>query len=99
MLNVKNRQKHIKPFRVDGVDFEKKIIYEFLGDYWHGNPIKFKADGVNQINKKTFGNLYDETFKKFDTLKNMGYTVKYIWENDWNNFKNGIDEKPKIIIL
>jgi Zn finger protein HypA/HybF involved in hydrogenase expression len=99
MLKVMDRQKFIKPYKVDGVSYENKIIYEFLGDFWHGNPKKYNFEKVNQINKKTFGELYNATLLKFDTLKKLGYTIKYIWESDWNNFRNGIDKTPNIITL
>jgi hypothetical protein len=41
-------------FRVDGFDPETKTVYEFLGDYWHGNPAKFQASDMNQRVKKSF---------------------------------------------
>lgn len=90
-----HRQKYIKPYSVDAI--KDNIIYEFLGDYWHGNPIKFKSDDINKSCKQSFGELYSRTFLKFKDLKNMGYNIKYIWENDWNNFKKGIDKTPKIL--
>ena len=46
--------------------------------------------------KRTFGELYNNTFKRFDKLKLLGYNIKYIWENDWNKFKAGLDKTPKI---
>ncbi|MES1989128.1 MAG: hypothetical protein V4440_14075, partial [Pseudomonadota bacterium] len=35
-------------------------IYEFNGNYWHGNPSKFNLDDVNQVTKTTFRYLYDK---------------------------------------
>ena len=26
----------------------------------------------------------------------MGFTVKYVWEYDWNNFEKGIDKELKL---
>jgi hypothetical protein len=34
--------------------------------------------------------------EKFNIFKNKGYNIKYIWENDWKNFKTGDDTVPKI---
>ncbi|MFH1013611.1 MAG: hypothetical protein V1769_03775, partial [Thermoplasmatota archaeon] len=68
-----------------------------LGDYWHGNPEKFDPDDTNKICHKTYNELYNETFKKFDILKMNGYNVKYIWETDWKRFKANIDKTPKIL--
>ena len=33
---------------------------------------------------KIHGELYKNTFMKFEKLKSLGYTIKYIWESDWN---------------
>ena len=47
----------------------------------------------------SFGELYENTFKKFDKLKSLGYTTKYIWENDWKKFKSGLDKNLKIQVI
>ena len=93
----KHRQVRIKRFAVDGL--LNNVIYEFLGDYYHGNPsnIKYHPDKWNEKCSKTFGELYKKTFNKFKILNSLGYRIKYIWETDWNNFKKGIDEFPKIL--
>ena len=74
---------------IDGYDDKNRIVYEFLGDYWHGNPVKFKRDDINRTTQDTFGKLYDDTYKHFNRLTSFGYIVKYIWENDWKKFKKG----------
>ena len=96
-LHVLKRNIYIKPYRVDGYHVKTNTIYEFLGDYWHGNPEKFKRNNYNKICHKTYGDLYNFTFNKFKKLKQLGYKIRYIWENDWNKFKNGIDKSPNII--
>ena len=90
-----NRQVCVSQRKVD--DFCENTIYEFLGDYWHGNPERFSSYEYNKSTKKTFGELYKETIKKFDKLKSFGYSIKYIWEWDWKNYKKGIDIVPKIM--
>jgi len=93
-----NRQKRILGFNVDGIDYNTNTIYEFLGDYWHGNPKIHNRKDINRANKTSFGKLYDFTFnKKFKILKENGYTIKYIWESDWDIW-NKIDNK-KLPIL
>lgn len=93
-LNIENRQEYVKPYRVDGI--KDNVIYEFLGDYWHGNPEKYNPNDINKRSKKTFGELYSRTVDKFFKLKNGGYSIKYIWESDWNNFKKGNSIFPNI---
>ena len=67
LLNIIDRQIYIDGYRVDGI--KNNIIYEFLGDYYHGNPKKFKPYDYNKKCKKTFIELYNNTFKKFKALK------------------------------
>jgi hypothetical protein len=84
-----NRQKRIDKFKIDGYDDKTNTIYEFLGDYYHGNPNIYRPNAFNARCHKTHGKLYQKTFQKLNKLKSMGYIVKYIWESDWKAFKNG----------
>jgi hypothetical protein len=96
-IDVSNRQICISQRKVDGIDLKNKIVYEFLGDYWHGNLNKYNSSDYNKTCKKTFGELYNDTIIKFTKLKNLGYTIKYIWETDWKLFKDKSVESPNII--
>jgi len=45
-------------------DSKANTIYEFLGDYWHGNPVKYDKNNTNEKCKKHLENciktpLYD----------------------------------------
>lgn len=66
---------------VDGYDEKTNTVYEYLGDYWHGNPDKFNHLEENKSTKLTFGELYDNTFKRFELLKKQGYNIIYKWES------------------
>ena len=94
-----SRQRYIKEMdiHVDGI--MDNIIYEFLGDYYHGNPAVFNPDDYNKICHRTYGELCERTFDRLQRLKDAGYTVKYIWENDWNKFRTGLDKVPNIITV
>ena len=76
-----------KYFLVDALDTENKIIYEYLGDYWHGNLAVYAPDKINKNNKQSFQELYNKTLLKFQTLSSLGYKIIYTWENDWLNSK------------
>lgn len=82
--------------RCDGYDPKTNTIYEFLGDYWHGNPEKYPHEKIHPVRKKTFGQLYKKTFENFDALLDLGYRVKYVWESDWEDYKRSPDNKIKI---
>lgn len=89
-LNVEVREHYIKGFgkrgfKVDGFCPRKKIVYEFLGDYWHGNPDMFKPEDFNKRVKKSFGQLHKEWLDRKDLLEKAGYKVVYIWESDFLN--------------
>jgi hypothetical protein len=71
------RQHKIHSFYVDGIDGIN--VYEFLGDYWHGNPILYKSQEMNESAKKTYGELYNETTNRFDKIRKLGYKIFYIW--------------------
>jgi hypothetical protein len=75
-----------KTYTVDGYDPLTNTVYEFLGDFWHGNPTRFIPENVNPKNKKSYGQLHKETFERFAILEAEGYRVVYIWEKD---FKKG----------
>ncbi len=74
-------------FRADGFDSKTNTVYEFLGDYWHGNPQIFSPGEINSHNKIAFGDLYNITIKRFDLLIKNGYKICYIWEDNFNRGK------------
>lgn len=76
-----------KRFKVDGFDPINNTIYEFYGDYWHGNPKVFDQEKIHPIIKKTYGEIYQKTLQREQELKNAGYTIISIWESDWKNSK------------
>jgi len=92
-LNIPNleREYYIKDLKitVDGFDPETNTVYEFLGDYWHGNPKVYSAEEKNLVNKKTFGRLFQKTLKRISKLEEAGYKVVYMWESSYN--KEGIE--------
>jgi hypothetical protein len=68
---------------VDGFNPTTNTVYEFWGDYWHGNPNKFRSTDMNPTTKKTFGELYQQTLVRRDLIQSAGYKVVDIWELDW----------------
>jgi len=70
-------------FKFDGFDPATNIIYEFYGDFWHGNPKKYKSEDINYLNKKSFGELYNNTIERENILKQNGYKIISIWESDF----------------
>ena len=80
-LGITERQYPIENYRVDGYDPETNTVYEFLGDYWHGNPEVYDPDEYNKSCSKTFGQLFDETNKRLEHIKSLGYNIITKWED------------------
>lgn len=91
------RQVVIEGMVVDGLC--DKTVYEYLGDYWHGNPTVFSPSKMNTRAGKTYGELYRETTERLSKLVRAGYTVKYVWEGDWRRFQLKKDPRLKIVTL
>jgi hypothetical protein len=66
------------------------IVYEYLGDFWHGNPACFSKDDINIVAKKSFGELYTETMLRIKNLEDKGYKVEHIWEYDWKKIRGDL---------
>ena len=59
--------------------------YEYLGDYWHGNPKflqKYIGKPCYESYKERLSQSFNETLNKFLMLTDMGFRIRYIWEGD-----------------
>lgn len=87
--DAKHRQQRIKIgnsyIKPDGFDPDTKTIYEFYGDYFHGNPRVYDPMMINHKNGKTLGELYQKTLAREQLIIQAGYKIISIWELDWNN--------------
>lgn len=93
--NDRNESEYLVPqtkYHVDGYCKESNTIFEFYGDYWHGNPKKYNLNDVNKINNKTFGDLYKKTIERENELKALGYNIVSMWETDWNKINKSISK-------
>lgn len=72
---------------VDGYHGPSNTIYEFHGDFWHGNPEKYKPDDINPMSKKSYGELYDKTMKREKIITDNGFKLITIWESDWKKMQ------------
>ncbi|XP_045201509.2 uncharacterized protein LOC123555044 [Mercenaria mercenaria] len=80
-------EKVIGPYRADGYYESKnaeKIVLEFHGDFWHGNPTNYSRSTVNPVNQLTMGELHDKTIEKQRYLENDGYTYICICESEFD---------------
>jgi hypothetical protein len=87
-LNVPIREFKIsteRQFLVDGFNPETNTVYEFYGDYWHGNPLIYDPTEINKTKNMTFGDCYKHTLEREKFIINLGYNLIVMWETDWLN--------------
>lgn len=68
-------------YRADGYCAATNTIYEFHGDYWHGNPKIYKPDDYNGSTNCTMGELYNKTIEKEKKIRDLGYNLIIQWES------------------
>ena len=74
-------------YSIDNYLAEYHLVIEVMGDYWHGNPLKF--DKLNDLQiKNTIRDKSKNTFIK----RYYGINILYLWEND-------ILENPDLCVL
>ena len=71
-------------YRVDGYHKDTNTVYEFYGDYFHGNPNVHDSNHYNKLVYKTMGELYQKTIDRENTIKELGYNIISIWYSDYN---------------
>lgn len=85
---------YVKPLIADAYDPVSNTVYEFYGDLWHGNPKVFKTEDNHPVKKTmTFGDLYEKTMVREARIKDSGFNLVTIWENDWLESKKTSDEE------
>ena len=87
------RQKYLqmssgKRYEVDAYVPSINTVYEFYGDYWHGNPIKFNSADIHPVIKLTYGELYQKTLNKEKELKKMVIPLSVFGKVNLDYFKS-----------
>ena len=70
-------------WKADGYDPNTNTIYEFHGDYWHGNPKKYSSETINEKTKTPMGELYNKTLEREKKIIELNYKLVVMWEMDW----------------
>jgi hypothetical protein len=92
--------------KADVYDKDTKTIYEFHGDYWHGNPKIFDVNslfrGINNItrNEKKMGEQFWKTISKEIIIRKKGYNYGCLWESEYKKGNTKIimsNKFPKFI--
>jgi hypothetical protein len=72
----------------DGFDPITNTVYEFNGSYWHGDNRVFNHCDTNTCVGKTFGELYSKTIDRENKIKELGYNLVVMWEEDYKQGTN-----------
>ena len=77
-------------YKADGYSKDINTIFEFYGDFWHGNIQLYEYKKIHPRCLITFGELYEKTQERAILIKKKGFNLIEIWENDWKKFINSI---------
>lgn len=76
--NIKyNNEESFVYYSVDNYLIDYNLVIEVMGDYWHGNPLKF-----NKLNDLQTKNIYRDKAKHTFILNHYDINILYLWEND-----------------
>ena len=74
----------------DGYCKETNTVFEYHGDFWHGNPTKYDPEFINTVCNKKMKTLYAATLKREQKIRDLGYNLEIMWESDWNQINKSI---------
>jgi hypothetical protein len=68
---------------------DKNLIVEYYGDYWHGNPNIYNEKSIlgRGNNKYPASYKWNTDIQKENFAIEKGYSIKIIWESDFNTNK------------
>ena len=70
---------------VDGYCEESNTVFQFHGCFWHGhNCNKTKGISIHPYKNRPMSEVLEETIKKEEYVKELGYRLVRIWECEWN---------------
>lgn len=86
-------------WKADGYCKETNAIYEFHGDFWHGNPKRYDPEFINVVTKRKMKTLYAKTVYREERIIELGYKLHVMWESDWVNINKSIRKIQRVFRL
>ncbi|XP_061168350.1 uncharacterized protein LOC133177309 [Saccostrea echinata] len=77
----------IGSYTVDGYQETTHTVYEFYGCHWHGCPTCYpnlQTESHPHRTQITYEQLHEETLKRSSVLEEMGYSLRSIWEHEFD---------------
>ena len=74
---------------------DHKFAIEYNGDIWHANPTKYnKDDKPNPLDKNvTAQQIWDHDKLRVDMIKNDGYDLLIVWEDEFMHHRQETIDK------
>ena len=74
---------------VDGYDPERRVIYEIMDCLWHSCKKCYLPETINPVNDTSRADLKEDTTRKVETFKRLGYQVVEMWECEFREQLEG----------
>lgn len=89
-----------RPYFYDYIDTHRKKCIEFNGDLFHANPEYYTAEDTPLFydKGKTAADIWKFDEYKLNLIKEQGYDVLVVWENEYKNAPDLIINKCKIFL-
>ena len=81
-------------YHADGYCKENNTVYEFHGTLWHGDPRVYNSNDMSYFGCK-YGDLYEKTIKREQTIKDCGFNLITMWEYDWYKINESMKKLQK----
>lgn len=85
-------------FHPDFINFNKKVIVEINGCYWHGCNICFNSKRKGMSEEK-IKKVLDKDIRKLKLYKDKEYDVFVIWGHDFNHIYKKLEEIQEMLNL
>lgn len=86
-----------KKYRIDGWYENINTVYEFHVDLWHANPLKYNSEDLHPIRKIKNKEIYNKTLLREKIIRDVGYNLVVIWENEWDKIYKELDKQMKLV--
>jgi len=71
---------------------DKKVVIQFDGDYWHGNPSRFPSPDKRQVRRMALDRSQDAY------MTTCGYTVIRLWESEIKHQPEAVKSKLQCLL-
>lgn len=83
-------ERRIGKYRADGFHEDSRTVYEYHGDFWHGNPKFYDPSERHPMSKVEYGKLMKKTLHKEMYIRDKGYNYVCIWGHEWKEQKKNM---------